>query len=819
MYSVSATVEGVTMWLHDDTVSNSSVKLIDPVLTLEDSNAGSFTFKLAPNNIGYTEVTVEKEMVATVDPATGDTTMETVTTQIDLVSRMRSTIQVYRDGVEIWEGRVLSEDKDFQNLRDIYCEGSMAYLNDVCMPQRKYSDMTNISFLSAILDYYNSKADATRKIYIGTVSAHGGRDTGLQPRVTSYEKCLETINKLVEEFGGHLRIRKVNGVRLLDWLEDYPNTSTQKIKFGSNLLDFTCNWDMSDLCTVLLPIGEVTQQASSSSVGDPVTPASGPTQGKFLYLNDSNPRDVAIKEGYNLGGYRVAIYNFTAADEGKNFYVSCRLHGGLVAYVFKMGLNGTGMTHSYKTAGSENDIQFEDFEDVKVTVPEGVRSIMICGWSTDIPVTLKSEIAPPEDYDRYLTIEDCDTDVDTDGKCWHQKGSIYIGNPELVTKYGWIEKQVQWSSLTHKEELYSSAKAYLQYGQFDKMTIEVSALDLHVLDVDVDAINLLDKVYVTSEPHGISNQAFPVTKIEIPLDRPQDQKFTIGSKTSQTLTSVNNNLDDELLAKIAGIPNMSSTLDAAMRNAANMIAMATNGFISMVDTDDDGEPNELVISDTADPNVCTQCWVFNVNGLGHFKNNPSGGRPYAYPLTYSEEHPQDLTTNMALTMDGSIVANRITTGTLAAIKINGCDATFGGMPNQQGYPSSGTLLVRAGTMPSAGSDPYCTTLRDGGIYFGTIDSSDAVTDFANIRDNKLYEIGPNNWVRGLVITVNGVFALDIDHLWVSTSSGSGRTTYGGMNTTVSFKDGDGNTQNLHFVHGILVEVSTTPAPQEGGNGE
>lgn len=812
MYSVSATVEGITMWLHDDTVSNPTVKLIDPVLTLEDSNAGSFTFKLAPNNIGYTEVAVEKEMVTSVDPATGETTTDTITTNIDLVSRMRSIIKIYRDGTEIWEGRVLSEDRDFQNLRNIYCEGELAYLNDVCLPQRKFEStsqnpITGRQFLEYVINYYNTKVNGDKKFVVGYVTAHGADGGTLDSRITNFENCLAAVNKLVEDYGGHLRIRKVNGVRTLDWIADYENTSTQVIKFGENLLDFTCNWDMSDLCTVLLPTGEVIQQASSSTVGDPVTPISGPTQGGFLYLNTTENK-IMKKTAYNLGGYRVATYNVTP---GATYYLSCRLHGGLVAYAIydqAGGVDGQGMVLTYKQAGQDGDIGFADFVDEKITINTSqtvgsVYSISICGWGTDIPVCLKTEIEPPEDYDKYLTIEQCPTDVEGGtGKCWHQLNSVYICNPDLVTKYGWIEKHASFGEITDKDELYTAAKTYLQSGQFDKMSIEVSAIDLHALDVNTDAINLLDWVRVISEPHGI-NQDFPVTKLEIPLDRPEDQRFTIGSKTEQTLTSVNNDIDTELLAKINGIPNMSKTLESAKLNAGNMIMAATHGYVTLVDTDDDGQPDALVISDVENPssqNPGHNCWIFNTHGLGHFAGYP--------------QDPTAASTNVALTMDGSIVADRITTGTLASININGCTATFGGIDD-----ASGILTVLSRILAS---NNYYMRLKDGGFYFGRENTG----EFANIRGNKSYYVG-NDPLPGVVITVGdynsdpthaGVLALDIDHLWVSEhSSGGSMNTRGGYEGVFSFKDGDGNTQDMRFVHGILTEITITqPAQQEGG---
>ena len=76
-------------------------------------------------------------------------------------------------------------------------------------------------------------------------------------RYTNYEKTIECINdKLIGRLGGHLRVRKVNGVRYLDYLSDYPNTNKQVINFGKNLLDFTKSYDLSELATVIVPLGK-----------------------------------------------------------------------------------------------------------------------------------------------------------------------------------------------------------------------------------------------------------------------------------------------------------------------------------------------------------------------------------------------------------------------------------------------------------------------------------------------------------------------------------------------------------------------------------
>lgn len=92
--------------------------------------------------------------------------------------------------------------------------------------------------------------------------------------------------------------------------------------------------------------------------------------------------------------------------------------------------------------------------------------------------------------------------------------------------------------------------------------------------------------------------------------------------------------------------NPSSILSQAQDNATNLITTAMGGYIYKTESD-------LFIMDTNDPNTATKVWRWNINGLGYSNNGIDG--PY----------------EIAMTMDGSIVANFITTGQLNTNVIQG----------------------------------------------------------------------------------------------------------------------------------------------------
>lgn len=72
---------------------------------------------------------------------------------------------------------------------------------------------------------------------------------------TNYEKTITILNALVAQYGGHLRVRKEDGIRYLDYLADYPDTCSQTIQFGSNLIEHTKGWDMTEFATIIVPLG------------------------------------------------------------------------------------------------------------------------------------------------------------------------------------------------------------------------------------------------------------------------------------------------------------------------------------------------------------------------------------------------------------------------------------------------------------------------------------------------------------------------------------------------------------------------------------
>lgn len=449
--------------------------LISPTVKIGENTAGSFEFSILPKHPHYDEV-----------------------------NELTSVITAYDGDEEIFCGRVVEITKDIYNRKKVICEGELAYFNDSIQRPARYQGLTVRGYLETLINIHNQQVknqgiDKTFKV--GAVTVQDSNDYVY--KYTNWESTLEVIKTdLLETYGGYLRIRKENGIRYIDYLADYPNTNTQVIEFGSNLLDFTHDMVASDIVTAVIPLGAT----------------------------------------------------------------------------------------------------LED-----VTEVEGL--------------------------DAYLTIKDVNGGVD------------YVYSQEAVKSYGWIFKTVKWDDVHVADNLLRKGKEYLSDIQFAQITLTVSAVDLHMLHVDMERIKILDRIRVTSEPNGL-DRYFPVSEMTLYLDKPSNNKLTLGTSYSQNSLSTKSTSDNaDIKKRIDELPKKSEILEEARNNASQLIHSATNGHV--VTTAD-----EQLIMDTADKKTAKRLWRWNLNGLGYSKTGYNG------------------TFDTAITMDGQIVGERLTVGSIDASKLS-----------------------------------------------------------------------------------------------------------------------------------------------------
>lgn len=248
-----------------------------------------------------------------------------------------------------------------------------------------------------------------------------------------------------------------------------------------------------------------------------------------------------------------------------------------------------------------------------------------------IPLGARLDESPIKALDAYLTIDSVNG------------GRNYLQNEEAVAKYGIITKVVHWDDVTIPANLKSRAQAYLNKEVYDNIVLTVTAVDLANMGANVEGLRLLDRVRCVSEPHGL-DQLFPITQMVIDLKHPANTKLTLGVSTRMTLTQTTSAMSTAVRTAFEELPTKYAILEEAKANATQLITSGALGSHVVV------LPDEIYVMDTDDTSTAKKVWRFNVNGLGFSSNGING--PYG----------------LAMTMDGQIVADRMTTGTLDASK-------------------------------------------------------------------------------------------------------------------------------------------------------
>lgn len=115
-------------------------------------------------------------------------------------------------------------------------------------------------------------------------------------------------------------------------------------------------------------------------------------------------------------------------------------------------------------------------------------------------------------------------------------GLDYIQDDEAVALRGVIAKPVYWDDVTVAANLLTKAKKYLANSRNIISTLELSALDLSLLDKSIDTFQVGDLVRVTSRPHGV-DEDFLLTDRSEDLLHPGKSAVSFG-KERATLTGL-----------------------------------------------------------------------------------------------------------------------------------------------------------------------------------------------------------------------------------------------------------------------------------------
>jgi hypothetical protein len=169
----------------------------------------------------------------------------------------------------------------------------------------------------------------------------------------------------------------------------------------------------------------------------------------------------------------------------------------------------------------------------------------------------------------------------------------------------------------------------------------------------------------------------------------------------------------------------SEILQQAQNNATALITSATHGYVVV-------EPEEILVMNTNSKETATKLWRWNINGLGYSKND-TPGRAYDGPY------------GTAITMDGAIVADYITAGTMTADRIYGGTLTVGGQNN-----ANGIIVVK-----NASGETICQLDSSGASINGEIKAKNNSGYWVKVTDGKISAGGTENGQEREYVVMDG----------------------------------------------------------------
>ena len=110
-------------------------------------------------------------------------------------------------------------------------------------------------------------------------------------------------------------------------------------------------------------------------------------------------------------------------------------------------------------------------------------------------------------------------------------GRDYIYSPEGVALYGWVFKTAVWEDVTLANHLMTKAQAYLEAVVNQNITIELNAIDLHLLDRSIESFEVCSYVPVVSAPHKL-NAVMLCHKQTMNLLQPENDTIVLGYQTA-----------------------------------------------------------------------------------------------------------------------------------------------------------------------------------------------------------------------------------------------------------------------------------------------
>jgi phage minor structural protein len=377
----------------------------------------------------------------------------------------------------------------------------------------------------------------------------------------------------------------------------------------------------------------------------------------------------------------------------------------------------------------------------------------------------------------------------------------------VLNRFGYIWKVVTFDDLESPADIKAAGQDWLTEAQYETLRLKVTAVDLSLLDADMDAMNIGDRIPCKAEPYGL-NMTLPIIEQTIHPLAPQKDTIVL----SATLKNNQPTISDQVGNSGDSIRQATARTELKIRNvirqeAANLMATFTGsmGGYKLSEFDSNGLWIRDLYMDTPDKTTATNILEISMRGI---RSSTSGYKA-----------PTDPAWKLGITIDGQINADRILTGTLMAGLIKagilsdvGGNTSFnletGALTSKKfSINSKNFTLTEAGIASMTGA-----TINDGSIISASGDKKATI-------ENGFYRGYLNNQISGLLdlcptygdnIKRAALWGKDILYLQAGGTEGAPTTQITVDSTGLHAQGLDGwavlGDMRVRLDHGLIMEI-------------
>ena len=466
----------------------------------------------------------------------------------DAFTKLKTVITVYRSGRIVFRGRILDDVTDYWNTRTFICEGELSFLQDSIVRPFTFTG-TPAELFRQFVEGHNAQVDEFKRFKVGavsvTASSYIDRDAETREAAVSWAEgiaandihgysqdvrwgphydCSSLVITAWERAGVLLKTKgatftgNMEAVMLANGFEQI--TSGVNLSTGAGL-------QRGDV--ILNPNGDSAHVAMSVGGGEIVE----------AYRGDvAKAKQIRVADYYFFGQDRAFRYIGTGtggATTGDILRSNTAYETTLSNMNSRLLEDATG-GHFYITHGYDGTDPVPTIHYLADFTAMAAQAIEFGGNLLDFTKTVKAEDMATAIIPLGAAVDDGDTETDDPQLTIASVngGVDYVYSPEAVAQFGWIFKVVEWEDVTEPANLKKKAREYLNIVTQQTLTLELSAVDLHLLDRSVESYSLCEYVRVSSPPHNFEDMLL-CTKQSLDVLNPASDSMVLG-QTVETFT-------------------------------------------------------------------------------------------------------------------------------------------------------------------------------------------------------------------------------------------------------------------------------------------